>query len=111
MARPSKYGTGAVITVLIDGKAASWCDGILTGDPAIVEATQFAIDARSEYRLGFVEVTAGDQSLLEVAAALAAMSPGRARFTELPAEVAAVLAGGHADPAVFDTDQWIKGEA
>lgn len=69
MARPLKHDTGPVITVLINGKSASWCDGILTGDKEILKAADFAIRTRSEYRLGFAEVTAGDDSLLGIAAA------------------------------------------
>jgi hypothetical protein len=42
------------------------------------------------------------------AAALASLSSGRARFTELRAEVADVLAAGHADPSTFAGDEWIK---
>lgn len=111
MARPSKHGTGPVITVLINGKAASWCDGIMTGNKEIREAAEFAIRTRSEYRLGFREVTAGDRNLLEIAAALAALNPGRATFTELPAEVAAALSAGHADPASFARNEWAGGDA
>lgn len=107
MARPSIHGTGAVVTVLIEGKAASWCDGVLTGDKTIVEAARFAIEARSEFRLAFVEVTAGDGSLLEVAAALAALSPGLATFPDLPGEVADILTAGHAHPEVFANDNWL----
>lgn len=110
MARPSIYDTGEVVTVLIEGKAASWCDGLITGDPDMVEAAWFAIRNRSEFRIGFVEVTAGDRNLLEVAAALASLSPGLAQFPDLPDDVADILSAGHADPSIFAGASWAGGD-
>lgn len=86
------FDEGPVVAVIVDDLAAAWCDGVWTGDKELVEAAKFAIKARMPYLLYGVEVVAGNQDALGVAAALGSFRPGRTIFTECPPEVTRALA-------------------
>jgi hypothetical protein len=90
------------VVVDIDGKIASWSDGWFSGDPDILAEAFLSVELKAGFQLGFADVTAGDDTPLAAAAALAAYKPGRARFITLPADVAAELYGGHGHPSLFD---------
>lgn len=90
------------VVVDIDGKSAAWTDGWFTGDPDILAEALLSVELKASFQLGFADVTAGDDTALAAAAALASYKPGRARFLTLPADVAAELYGGHNDPSLFD---------
>lgn len=92
--------TGTV-EIDIDGKKAAWHDGSFSGDPDILAEAFLSVDVQASFQLGFADVTAGDDTPLGAAAALAAYKPGRARFLSLPAEVSEELYGGHNDPTLF----------
>lgn len=103
----TKHDTGPLYTVVIGTAAASWCDGVLTASTGeLRKAIEFAIRTRSEFQFRGMDVTAGDRTPLEIVAALAAFSPGRAWFPNIPDEVVAELIGGHADPSIFGADLW-----
>lgn len=112
MTERTKHDTGPLYTVVFGKETASWCDGTLTASTKeLREAIEFAIRTRSEFRFHGMDVTAGDRTPLEIAAALAAFSPGRARFADLPREVVELLTAAHTDPSVFAGDLWAGGEA
>jgi hypothetical protein len=90
------------IEIDIDGKAAAWTDGAFTGDPDILADAILSVEIGASFQLGFAHVTAGDDTPLGAAAALASHKPGRARFLTLPNDVAEHLYGGHSDPSLFD---------
>jgi hypothetical protein len=90
------------VTVDIDGKTATWADGWFTGDPDLLAEAALSVEIQASFQLGFADVTAGDDTALGAAAALASYKPGRARFLTLPADVAKELYGGHNDPTLFD---------
>ncbi|MEH0110765.1 hypothetical protein V6N00_13725 [Tersicoccus sp. MR15.9] len=97
------------VAVDIDGAIASFEDGTFTGDPVIVVAAIEAVELGSRFRLGSIDVTAGADTELGVAAALAATNPGRAFFTEISEETGQLIyAGGHhsldEDPTEDDDD-------
>jgi hypothetical protein len=91
----------ATVTVDIDGKTASWVDGMFTGDPDLLADAFLSVDLQMTVQLGFADITAGHDTPLGAAAALAAYKPGRARFLTLPAGVSEHIYGGHNDPALF----------
>lgn len=90
------------VEIDIDGKRAAWYNGMFTGDPDILAEALVSVDIQASFQLGFADVTAGDDTPLGAAAALASYKPGRARFLTLPGDVAEELYGGHNDPTLFD---------
>jgi hypothetical protein len=90
------------VEIDIDGKRAYWHDGMFAGDPDILAEALLSVDIQASFQLGFADVTAGDDTPLGAAAALASYKPGRARFLTLPSNVAEELYGGHNDPTLFD---------
>ncbi len=79
------------MAVIVDNLAAAWCGGVWTGDDELIDSVEFAILAKMTYVLHGVEVVAGDQDVLGIAAALGSFRPGRTIFTECPPEVTRIL--------------------
>lgn len=86
------------ISVFVDGLRAHWANGDFHGDTVIVDEARLSVQIGAQFRLGFADVTADDQTALGIAAALAAFRPGRTRFLDLPAEVSDYLYAGHSNP-------------
>lgn len=99
MGRPPSR-SGPLVAVSIDGKGVAWCDGVFQGDRALVAYAERAAEIRQTVRLHDTVVTADPDTPLGALAALAAYSPGRARITEAPDVVLAVIYPERAeDPA------------